>query len=78
MARRKRLIKGKIKAPECSNTQGQKGKNTFMLTISKFIKNINCYFLHDEDEEAPASDYVWFYGFYFIVFVAILITLINL
>ncbi len=27
------------------------------------FSKLNYYFLHDEDETAPISDYVWFYGF---------------
>lgn len=29
----------------------------------KLFSELNYYFLHDEDETAPISDYVWFYGF---------------
>lgn len=29
----------------------------------KLFKRLNYIFLHDEDEAAPISDYIWFYGF---------------
>lgn len=29
----------------------------------KLFNKLNYYFLHDEDETAHLSDYVWFYGF---------------
>lgn len=34
-----------------------------MNIISNWFHKLNVYFLHEEDEEAPLSDYLWFYGF---------------
>ena len=31
--------------------------------MSKLFHKLNVYFLHDEEEQAPVSDYLWFYGF---------------
>lgn len=30
--------------------------------MKKMFKTINAFFLHDEDEKAHISDYIWFYG----------------
>lgn len=35
-----------------------------MLKLIKFVfQELNYIFLHDRDEAAPVSDYIWWYGF---------------
>jgi len=36
---------------------------SLMSIISNIFRKLNTHFLHDEDEAAPISDYLWFYGF---------------
>mgnify|MGYP001159198269 CR=1 FL=1 len=47
--------------------------------MKKIIMAINHYFLHDEDEKAHWSDYVWFYGtFGYVGIILIFLLFINL
>lgn len=44
----------------------------------KLINAINHYFIHDEDEKGTVSDYAWFYGFYSVVFITAIMTVVKL
>jgi len=49
-----------------------------MNTLANIVNKVNCYFIADEDEYIPTSDYIWFYGFYagMLIIAIIFITLL--
>ena len=51
-----------------------------MKMVSNIFKYVNVYFIADEDEleEVPASDFIFFYGFYSIALVVGIVFLVNL
>jgi len=49
-----------------------------MNIISNIFQKINVYFIHDEDEQAPISDYLLFYGINFICLLLIVASIAGI